>query len=347
MANSERRYTDKEGRSFIPMNVEGSRVNEDFFSTGKIIAIAAIVLWLAYDIVTLINRGANLLGWFIYLLMWFIVSSLVLRYYVFEEKYYYKMYLELKKEKITTPSAFWSVANLNDTDDGCLITYIDGKIGYLIRVERDTITGKPPEFMEQHYDGISDFYKELNKKGYRYVQANIMEPAGKDERISELDQLVYKDSNPNIQKLMQYQVGHIKNVARKALYETDYFLIYTTDLNRIEVISSDIADCVYHLLDGAFISYSVLDYEEVNEMVKEQNGVKYFDPTEATLKMFSREGSRLQRPFKVKGIEFTDGKYQEIVNNRINKITCSNIGNSKNSRNIRICYQRENVICSC
>lgn len=312
---SERVYTDKEGRIFYPMNVEGNSYHENFITTPKIFVMVAEVAWLVLMIVNITNNPtSNWTTWVINILVYLLVSQWVIRKFIFEEKYYYKMYKEFKKEKITTPAAFWYIASLKDTEDGCLITYVDGKIGYLIRLEKDTITGKPPEFMEEHFDGISDFYRELNKRQYKYIQSNIMEVAGKDERLKELDKMVYMSDNTNLQKLMQYQVGYIKNVARRALYETDYFLIYTTDLNRIDSMGSDIADCVSHLLDGAYISYSVLDSDEINEMVKEQNGVKYFNPTDATLKMFNREGARLASPFKITDIEYTDGDMQEITN---------------------------------
>ena len=54
MANSKRRYIDKNGSMFIPMNVEGGTWNEHFITTPKLITIGAIVfsaiflgMWLA------------------------------------------------------------------------------------------------------------------------------------------------------------------------------------------------------------------------------------------------------------------------------------------------------------
>ena len=60
------------------------------------------------------------------------------------------MYKQLKESEITTPAIFWDIASIKDTIDGAILTYSDAKIGILLRIERDTITGKPPEFKETH-----------------------------------------------------------------------------------------------------------------------------------------------------------------------------------------------------
>ena len=135
---SERVYTDKEGRIFYPMNVEGNSYHENFITTPKIFVMVAEVAWLVLMIVNITNNPtSNWTTWVINILVYLLISQWVIRKFIFEEKYYYKMYKEFKKEKITTPAAFWYIASLKDTEEGCLITYVDGKIGYLIRLEKD------------------------------------------------------------------------------------------------------------------------------------------------------------------------------------------------------------------
>ena len=160
MANSNRRYVDeKTGKMFIPMNVQGGLQDEQFITTPKIIALVSIGL-LAF-LLFAINTPSNLVSFILSFGVWFIISLYITRFVIFEEKYYSKMYKQLKKNEITKPSLFWQIVSIRETQNGALFTYVDGKVGILIRVDRSTITGKPNDFMETHYDAISDFYKEL------------------------------------------------------------------------------------------------------------------------------------------------------------------------------------------
>ena len=70
-----------------------------------------------------------------------------------------------------------------ETEEGAILIYSSSKIGVIFRLERDTITGKEPEFKEYHYDAVSDFYKEIVYRKYKFVQMNVMEQAGNDNRL--------------------------------------------------------------------------------------------------------------------------------------------------------------------
>ena len=322
MANTKRRaeYIDRNGNMFMPMNVEGGVWNEHFITTPKLICIVTIILSAFLIITYLQSVVANFASYVFYLGIWAIISIYVLRFIVFEEKFYYKMYLELKDHEISSPALFWDIASIKDTDDGAIITYSDARIGIMVKIDRDTITGKPNDFKETHYDAISDFYREVVINKYSFVQMNIMEQAGKDPRLNELSKIVYKSDNDNICKLMEMQVGHIKNITRSSLYESDYFLFYTTDLSKIDIMIQDISECIFKLLDGAYISYSILSSKDIVDFVKEEYGVNYFNSTEASLLMFDRNSANVQNPFNITGLLWTDGNEQELNNKEINNL---------------------------
>ena len=309
MANTERRYIDGDGNTLIPMNVEGGQWQENFMTTPKTITIVLIVLVSFLLITYCKSNNSNILGYIIYLGGWLFVSSFAIRIIVFEEKFYFKMYKLLQEKEISTPAIFWDIAAIDDTLGGAVMTYSDAKIGVLIKLERDTIVGKQSDFKEVHIDAISDFYRELNKRGYSYVHINSMETAGTDARLAELDKLTYKDKlNPNINKLMQLQVGYIKSITRKTLYETDYVLIYTKQLSKLDTIIDDIDEIALIIMDGGFASYKILDKRELVEMQKEEHSVSYFNSTEATLQMFNTNGVENKAPIKIKSIVFDDGE---------------------------------------
>ena len=95
MANSNRRYVDeKTGKMFIPMNVQGGLQDEQFITTPKIIALVSIGL-LAF-LLFAINTPSNLVSFILSFGVWFIISLYITRFVIFEEKYYSKMYKQLK-----------------------------------------------------------------------------------------------------------------------------------------------------------------------------------------------------------------------------------------------------------
>ena len=323
MANSNRRYLDKQGNMFMPMDVEGGYQDGRFFNTTKFIALICIAATALVIYFALVDTG-TVRQYLVLYTLWFIASVQVIRYIIFEEKYYYRMYLQLKDNKVTTPAAFWNVTSTNDTEDGVVLTFVDARIGIILKLDRDTITGKEENFRERHYDAISDFYRELVTMGYSMVQMNIMEQAGNDPRLPELDRLVNKDPNPNIRKLLEASAGHIKNITNRTLYESDYFMIYTHDISKIDMLFSDAIDAVYKILDGGYIGYHFLSLREVVDLVKEQYNVSFFDANEATITMSKNNGYDIAAPFTLVGMEFNDGVYEEVGRRElfeINRIT--------------------------
>lgn len=328
MANTKRRkgYTDRNGNMFVPMNVEGGVWNEHFISTPKFVLIVSMIAGLIGIIYYLAAGHFGIIFSILLVVGYLFICLQLTRFVIFEEKFYYHMYKEMQEHEITTPSIFWDIASIKDTEDGAIMTYSDAKIGIIVKIERDTITGKTADFREIHYDAISDFYRELMTNRYSFVQLNVMEQAGKDPRLNELNKLVHKSTNPNINKLMEIEVGHIKNITHRSLYETDYFVFYTHDISKMDSIFGDITECIIKLLDGAYTGYHVLDSKEIVDLVKDQYGVNYFNATEASLLMFNNSAALKVPPFSIYGIIWKDGMEQKLKD--VEKIRLQNLASS-------------------
>lgn len=322
MANSKRRenFTDKNGNMMIPVNVEGGNYNEHFITTTKLVVMAILAIVLFYIVYKLNVSHSKLPTIILWLSIYLYASSFAVRYIIFEERFYYKMYKDLQKYKVSTPSLFWDIASIKDTDEGAILAYSDAKIAIVVKVDRDTITGKPKDFKETHYDAISDFYKDVVTQKYCFVQMNIMEQAGKDPRLNELSKVVYKSDNKNIIKLMEMEVGHIKNITHASLYESDYFLFYTTDITKVDSIIGDITESLFKLLDGAYVGYQILNSKDIVALIKEEFGVTYFNSTEASLLMYSNNDNSLIKPFDISGLIWTDGEKQTLSVSEKNKL---------------------------
>lgn len=320
MANTKRRIIDRSGNMFLPMNMEGNNYTDSFWSTPKLIIGGGMMFALLAILLSPVVGEYPITAMLKLLFVWAIVMFFVLRYIIFEERFNYKMYKQMQEYEIQTPATFWDIIQIKNTTDGAILTYRDGKIAVLLKVDRDTITGKPRDFKETHFDAISDFYNRLQNYKFSFVQMNVMEPAGNDPRLAELDKLVTKSDNPNIQKLIQLEVGYTKSITRKTLYESDIFLIYVKDRTRVDTIINDVEDCVLELLNGAYIGYRLMTEEEVLDFIKDQYGVSYFNRTQATLQLFSRMNSTLKPTFEVVKVEDNSTREYEVQKRQFNII---------------------------
>lgn len=313
MANSSRLCKNRNDQMLIPMNVEGGMWQDGFFTSGKGVALVIILFGTAAVFAWMSNQYLNILGKILITALTLYLDSLILRFVILEEKYNMQLVVRLAEFSITTPSVFWNIISIRDTEDGAILMYSNGKIGVIARLERDTIVGKNSEFKEIHFDAISDFYKEVNNKNLMLVQMDLMEPAGKDSRIAKLDEVGTKATNENIAKLIECQVGHIKKVTRSTLSESNYVLFYTDDISRVDSIMVDVIDCLYKLLDGAYVGYEILSANQTtSSMVCDEYNVKYFDSTEATVNLYRNSGGNIARAAEITGIVYADGTEVEL-----------------------------------
>lgn len=312
--NSKRLRMNEQGRMFIPMNVEGGGYDENFFSTPKLITVGLLVLVLVILIATLASPENRLsaLGKVLAIVFYLFIASFVVRYVIFEERYYFKMYKKMLANQNPTTAVFWRIAAIRDTVRGGILRYSDGKYGAILKLERDSIIGKNSEFRESHFDALSDFYKEVALRKLAFVQLNMMERADNDSRIPALDTLILNEPNANLRKVLQLELGYIKNRSRETLYETDYILVYTTKLERVDSLISDIQSCASILLDGAYSGFEILGQREIIDLHKEIFGIGYFNLSEASINTFNEVGAK-KKAITLKALKLTNGRTVELT----------------------------------
>lgn len=318
MANSARRRIDNQGRMFIPMNVEGGGYDEKFLDTKKVVWIVSLLMmWIFITLTINSTEYMSKLGKNLLIIGGLVITFYVVRFAIFEERYYYKMYKKMQLYSNPTTDVFWNVASIKDTNRGSILMYSDMRVGVIIKLERDSIIGRDDDFIENHFDAVSDFYRELMLRDLSFVQLNMMEQAGKDPRLPKLDKLVMETENPNVKMLLELELGYIKNLTRATLYETDYILIYSNRLDRIDTIIDDVEDCAYRLLDGAYVGYDVLNSKEIIDLHKEIFGISYFDYSEAAINTFRTVNVSNKPAVELRTINLNNGSRIELTNKDI------------------------------
>jgi len=329
MANTSRRAPDRDGKIFFPRTVDG-HVSDEQFMTGTKAGILAVVLVVGTLLIINIWSGYyNTIARLILIAITIHISIFIIRYLVFNEKYYYSMYNKMKEHKITSPGLFWDIINRQDTPNGCVCTFSDMKIGVYVKLERDSIVGKNSEFEEMHFDAVSEFYKEINSSGLKTVKADIMEQAGNDPRIACLDELVIKSEfNKNLNSLVGSMVSYTKHITRKTLYDAEYLIVYTEGMDRWENLINNVDDAMQNLLDGAYVNYYILDSTDIDSLVQQTYDVKIFDSNKASLNIYKYKNDDTPA-FIVKSLLYTDGKVEVLNKDIENPSVNKDIANSK------------------
>ncbi|GHU92732.1 hypothetical protein FACS1894208_00460 [Clostridia bacterium] len=282
---------------FLPINIDGIETADHFITVPKLVTIGAIGFLLVAIVVNSLSGGINM---FLGILIWLLLSSFAARYIIFEERRYYKAYLQTKKVEVCTPAEFFKVTSVRDTPGGAVIMFNSGLVGLLVRLERGTVVGRPADFVGEHYDAMSEMYRQLLKAGLKFVSLDVCESSGNESTVDALGRLTVNSSNRNINKLLELQVGYIKTLVNDTIYTRDYILIYT-EAARIGTLISESEEALRMSLEGAIDGYEFLNEAEMSVFVSEYFGVGFFSGGDVL-----RRGV-VRKAFKVVGAEYDDG----------------------------------------
>lgn len=309
MANIARRKI-KGGKMFVPMNMNGYDGDRyHFFSSAKLAVLAIIVVLNIIWQSVISNMGLTIVGRMLFTAIGLLVSSKVIRKYIIEEDYFYKLYLKQQELTDTAPDIFWNISSVRIDEDGALLIFNDMKIGCMLRLERDTIVGKADNSSEKHFDAWSDFYNELHQRKLSIIQLNLMESSVKDSRLNTLGLVSTSCSNNNIKRALELEVEYLKRIGTSTLTETDYIMVYTDRSSRISTLLQDVADCTYKLLDGAYSSVKIMTEKEIYALPKDLYNVEFFDGIQAQMRVYKSYHDNIDDAFKIKRIKIanTDG----------------------------------------
>ena len=183
------------GKIFLPINIDGLEETDHFFTIPKLVALGILGVFLIIIIGSASQGGINL---FAGLFIWFIISQYVIRYVVFEEKRYYKAYMQTKQVEVCTPAEFFKITAVRETPNGSVIMFRNGQVGVLVRLERGTVVGRLNEFMGEHYDAMSEMFRALLRAKLKFLVMDVCESTGNEATVDALGRLTVNSTNKNI-----------------------------------------------------------------------------------------------------------------------------------------------------
>lgn len=285
------------GKIFLPINIDGLEETDHFMTMPKLVVLGILGVFLIIIIGSASQGGINL---FAGLFIWFIIAQYVIRYVVFEEKRYYKAYMQTKQVEVCTPAEFFKITAVRETSNGSVILFQNRQVGVLVRLERGTVVGRLNDFMGEHYDAMSEMFRALLRAKLKFLVMDVCESTGNESTVDALGRLTVNSTNKNINKLMELQVGYIKTLVNDTIYSKDYLLIYT-EASRVGTLIAEVEEALRMSMDGAIDGYEIMDQNGISAFVSEYFGVGYFSGEDVL-----RAGV-VRKAFKIVGVEYEDG----------------------------------------
>ena len=184
----------------------------------------------------------------------------------FNELYFSDIFETLKERNFNLYTEdMWRIFSIEPTYP-YVCYFKNGYKGIFVTMERDAITGKPDTAVYDHYEAISNAYNLAHSLNMDVVHVDYMDTVGNDERLVRMQKDVNQIANPKMKDRLQSMFIHLEKEMGRSYAEHDIYLYLTKEdkynfYYNVQNVSSV-------MLGGNFITYTIMDREELNIMVK-------------------------------------------------------------------------------
>lgn len=245
----------------------------------------------------------------------FVIFSLIIRYAIFKEGNVRKDYEEINKGDLKRGfEDIWGIYSIDD-DYPYYCRFRNGRSGLYIRLNKDVILGKYSESEYNHYEAIGDAYNLVAADNIQMCHVDYMDNVGTDSRLVnsfvELGSCNNVDVKDLLTDILTYQQNQM--MERVTTFDVYLFTWRGSDINAWSCIQQVIA-C---FLEANFISYRVLNRDDLRDLSKTLFNLKDFSVVSALLSAFGNSsttsiaGINPIRVVKSSGEEYILGKTQE------------------------------------
>lgn len=235
------------------------------------------------------------------------IALLVIRFIVFKETHYSKMYENLVQSDYRLDTTdFWQIFDISH-EYPYICYFKNGKQGIFVRMEKDALTGKASDAVYDHYEAISDAYNQAHSLNMDIVHIDYMDNIGNDARLGKMYADLEDVSNPDMQDMLIDIYDHLEKEMANCYTSYDIYLFLTRD--KVENLIYNVQTVANLMLGGNFITYRVLSKAEISGVCTALFNFHDFSINEACEKLV--RGSTISGIVPIR-VEHFDGTIEEI-----------------------------------
>lgn len=178
----------------------------------------------------------------------------------------------------------WGIYSV-DEDYPYYCRYRNGKSGLIIQLNKDVILGKYSDSEYEHYEAISDAYNIAGSSNIQMCYVDSMGNVGTDSRLEQSFAELSSVNNPDVRDVLTDIFTYQKNLMMERVTTTDHY-VFTwrgSDITAWNIIQQILA-C---FLQANYVSYHILDPDDMRDLYKDLFNVHEFSVVDATLSAFN------------------------------------------------------------
>lgn len=291
----------------ITFDYNGGRKEYNKSRTFWSVILAVLGLIVGFGII-LSSNGIIFVNLPLGLLVMFLVS-LIIRFPIMKEHIRRNNMAQLlDSDYQITSRDFWGIYSIDSTYP--YYSHLRGNRSALyVRFDKDVTLGKVSDARYEHYEAISDAYNIVGSKRVNLCHIDYMDNIGNDERLTECFKNLPNISNKDIRDVMSDVYSNLQDLMNERVSTFDvYVFVYRDSEASFWYYMQQIIAC---MLDGNYISFKILNSDDLRELSKSLFNLHDFSVMEAISWAFDMPEMTGVIPIKV-----MDGYGNETVINK-------------------------------
>ena len=265
------------------------------YNGGKRDSIKSKILWSVSSLIIggIVSVGVILSdgGFFLFnlvagLLLFFLVV-VGIRFFILKEHKLRNEMIELEDSDYKIDySNLWGIYEIDDTYP-YYVHMRDGKTALYVQFEKDVIVGKEEDYEYHHYEAISDAYNLAGSMKIGMCHIDYMDIIGNDDRLNNCFLDLEEVQNPDMKDILHDVFSNLQDKMNESVSTFDvYVFTFRTSESTFWYSIQQVISC---LLDANYVSFKILDRDDIRELTKSIFNLHDFSVMEANSTAFRKD----------------------------------------------------------
>lgn len=251
---------------YIPVTFEHVATRKEDTTQRIIWSLVISILAIGISILMAIDDNKELIPKISGIFITLSVSLLIIRFIIIKERYYIGITKELESNDYVFDSRiYWHIYDTSE-EYPYYTYYKNGDIALFVRLEKDVAVGMREENEYKHFEAVAEAYLRAGNSKIKIKYIDIMDSVGEDTRIDYLQSNLQRTKSRELRALYTAIFDSMSEILQKEYSSYD---IYCFRLRgKEEELFSTTLDVIELLLQGNYISYTIMDNLEIRNLVE-------------------------------------------------------------------------------